>query len=154
MISDSRHSLYCVAARGQRCPSLADLAERLIRDFRLWLYAIHHVPLDFQEWPLDGFPASSLDARSGRDKTVCTSCLGCKRSRVQIPAARPNSSNTYSQNIPLILPSGVHLESKTDAGPAASSLVLAGVFANTQNRSKSSGALYSYKNPTFPTFGI
>jgi hypothetical protein len=42
--------------------------------------------------------------------------LGCKRSRVQIPAARPNSSSkTYRQNVSRPPRFGVHLESKMDA---------------------------------------
>jgi len=41
--------------------------------------------------------------------------LGCKRSRVQIPAARPNSSKTYSYRTMGNPVSGVQTESKMDA---------------------------------------
>ena len=40
------------------------------------------------------------------------SCLGCKRSRVQISAARPNSSKSYRYQPCLDPRSGVQLESK------------------------------------------
>jgi len=44
------------------------------------------------------------------------SCLGCKRSRVQISAARPNSSKTYRPWTFPRPPFGVQLESKLDPG--------------------------------------
>src|ERR1017187_7125516 len=40
------------------------------------------------------------------------SCLGCKRSRVQISAARPNSSKSYRHQPSPVLGFGVQLESK------------------------------------------
>ena len=47
------------------------------------------------------------------------SCLGCKRSRVQISAARPKNSKTYRHPTCLKPSFGVQLESKMDAGPRA-----------------------------------
>ena len=44
------------------------------------------------------------------------SCLGCKRSRVQISAARPNSSKSCRRRFHLDRRFGVQLESKCDTG--------------------------------------
>ena len=71
--------------------------------------------------------------------------LGCKRSRVQISAARPNSSKTYIRNIHRRSCFGVQLESNLDASQTASR-------AHERHYSNSWHLSPPIKNPTNPTF--
>src|SRR3954447_20779232 len=59
-----------------------------------------------------------LKAQNGPLADIWKACpsLGCKRSRVQISAARPNSSNTYGRQSAPMTRSGVQVESKKDVG--------------------------------------
>jgi hypothetical protein len=62
--------------------------------------------------PETGFDVHSASESTGLSEVIDVSCLGCKRSRVQISPARPNFSKTYRLLIPAKAPLGVHLASK------------------------------------------
>ncbi len=102
---------------------------------------------------------------SGRAKTILNLLLGVQ----EVPGSNPGSPTKFLKHLQpedsLNLRSGVHLESRMDASDATQRrfpTVFAfdetnpsrPVFAKTQNSSQFSGALYSCKNPTNPTFGI
>jgi hypothetical protein len=77
-------------------------------------------------------PATPLSCKKNVNGGTC--CLGCKRSRVQIPAARPNVSNVYSLQCSRNRQSGVQPESKMYATADDSHSLQAGFMGMWQSR--------------------